>query len=157
MIETVREKILANVKNELMNIHTSNGYSFDMAEVRTGLYSNTSITNYPTAIIQFGDDNLIKQTEGLILGENQIDMGVIVYLNANTENLADETEKVIKDLQKFFSKDKSIAKQYTSSLCEIDYILNYRILTIRPYIAGTINSTACGMILQIDYYNHIEI
>lgn len=156
MIETTRERILANLKNELMNIQIANGYSFDLAEVRVGLFSNTSITNYPTAIIQFGDDNLVTQTEGLILGENQIDLGVIVYLNTNTENLADETEKIIKDLQKFFSRDESIAREFTSSLSELEYIMNYKIMTISPYISGTNNSTACGLVLRIDYFNKID-
>lgn len=156
MIETTRERILANLKSELMNIQIVNGYSLDLAEVRVGLFNNTSITNYPTCIIQFGDDNLVTQTEGLILGENQIDLGVIVYLNTNTENLAEETEKVIKDLQKFFSRDESISREYTSSLSDLEYIMNYRILTISPYISGTNNSTACGLVLRINYFNKIE-
>lgn len=156
MAETTREKILTNLKNELVNIQTANGYEVSLAEVRVGIYNNNTITNFPTAIIMLGDDNLIRQAEGEILGESQLDVAVVVYLNATVETLAVETEKIIKDLHRFFSRDASIAKQYTSSLSELEYVMNYRIETTSPYITGANNMTACGIVLRIDYFNKID-
>lgn len=153
---TVRQRIYDNLVTELKNIKVDNGYNFTIADVKKGFYDVTAITNYPTICVLFYPDVNQNQIEGLQYGESVLQVAIVAYLNSTVENQAEDTEKIIEDLYKFFNNDDSIATENRSSLKELDYIQNYVLRETSAYLAGTNNVTSIGMLLEINYFNFID-
>lgn len=155
MDNTVRQRILTNLTEELMFINTTNGYNNSLVEVRKGYFSKAVINNYPTAFVQFGTDSMQSQMEGYTYGDSDLDVVVLVYINSPEETQVDDAESMVEDLYRFFNRDESIPKQYTSSLEELEYVQQYKTVQVAPYIAGNKNYTAIGVVLKINYFNFI--
>jgi len=155
-MSTLRQKILDNLTGELNYIKKENGYNFDIAEVKKGFFDGSAINNYPTICVHFYPDVNRNQIEGLHYGESDLQVAILTYLETNAENQTEEAEKLIEDLFKFFNRDESIAREFTSTLEEVECVQNYVIKETSPYLAGTNTTTTVGMLLEIDYINFID-
>jgi len=156
MNNTVRQKILNNLTTELLLINTANGYNNTIAEVKKGYFPTTSINNFPTASVYFGPDIMQSQIEGYTYGDSDLDVVVLVYINSPEEEQVDAAEEMIEDLYRFFNRDESIPAAYTSTLEEITYVQNYKVVEANPYVAGNKNISSIGILIKINYFNFIE-
>ncbi len=92
MSETVREKILQNLKTSLENITTDNGYNFDFNEntvQRWSMHGN-SLVDVPAVILSPGDE----EEKGRTLPYIQCDMTVyldIFFIDNETDGIATDT------------------------------------------------------------------
>lgn len=155
-MSTLRQKILDNLTGELRNIKKENGYNFDIGEVKKGFFDGSAINNFPTICVHYYPDINRNQIEGLHYGESDLQVAILTYLETNAENQTEEAEKLIEDLFKFFNRDESTAKEFTSTLGELECVQNYVIKETSPYLAGTNTMTMVGMLLEIDYINFID-
>lgn len=152
---SIRKQILSKLETELSLIKAVNGYNLTVRNVYNGIKSLDSEVDRPSIAFVFGGDDVETELESGQI--RTVDLILIGYVeagldNENTGKLSDVVENYFEDLYKFIYKDSSINSDYTSTLNEIEGIIEIRVINKNPYLSGFgTNKTTSAMILKIFY------
>jgi len=153
-MSSVRQNILTKLKQCLPYITTANGYTNTVKNVYKGFKSLNQINEYPVLFYGLGAENVENTSEDMSLNLMKCEAYIGVYFQSS--DLTDEYEQWIRDLKRFILQDRNISNDKFLLLNEVDYISDWNIREIQPYMDYDKNIGSLLIMFNISYSEGFE-
>lgn len=149
MAETVREKILANIKSELEKISIENGYRNDIASVQRYMQHGNSLADVPCIIINSGPDKWSASDTVIIRASFTVLLDIWFRQNENDPTPTDKIlNDLLADIYQCLWNDTTLGG-YAEDI-DFSGIDPFETIEGQPHSGGTIELTVTYRFLQAD-------